>query len=98
MNFNRKLFNTTDTELNAIAALANIGFKSNPFTSSLFASIVLNESVSFLSVTIETVFILASQTMPFELVTSGVQLAMKHKVPTANSAVFIFLKFCFVLN
>ena len=26
MNFNRKLFNTTDTELKAIAALANIGF------------------------------------------------------------------------
>ena len=31
MNFNRKLFNTTDTELKAIAALANIGFNSSPF-------------------------------------------------------------------
>ena len=32
INFNRKLFNTTETELNAIAALANIGFSNNPFT------------------------------------------------------------------
>lgn len=32
MNFNRKLFNTTDTELNAIAALANIGFNNSPLT------------------------------------------------------------------
>ncbi len=32
MNFNRKLFNTTDTELKAIAALASIGFNSNPLT------------------------------------------------------------------
>lgn len=32
INFNRKLFNTTDTELKAIAALANIGFSSKPFT------------------------------------------------------------------
>ena len=31
MNFNRKLFNTTDTELKAIAALANIGFNRSPF-------------------------------------------------------------------
>ena len=31
MNFNLKLFNTTETELKAIAALASIGFNSSPF-------------------------------------------------------------------
>ncbi len=32
MYFNLRLFNTTETELNAIAALANIGFSNNPLT------------------------------------------------------------------
>ena len=32
MNFNLKLFNTTETELKAIAALASIGFNSSPLS------------------------------------------------------------------
>lgn len=32
LHLSLKLFNTTDTELKAIAALANIGFSSKPFT------------------------------------------------------------------